>query len=436
MGWLSELLSRPLWLILNGSFVMLVFLLALTRLRGTWFAVLAGSNMLILLLLSSSVEHFESSPWRLQVFIQRFMEFPLVCGVAVLCLVQSRRMTLSEHRLRKTLRAAPALLVGAWVVTLAGEQAWPHPSLNLFAEVPVRNWVLLTVLCIPLQSYLWGMTFLFFRAAGSRSPTNRLRLQNISLAVAIGGAALSNLNVVAGYAVLAFLENPARTNVTLLSLAIEDQLFFLWGPALLGGLLLAAFPAAVQEVRAPDALALLPVRERFEGLLWRLEAVGSLRRLTRPLFHLQTAAVELGISEDDTAKASQTVKLAAIMGSPKAPIDLSRESASELLARLQAGYIRETAPISLSPERGRWLGARATDVDHLLDVLDAALSLSTPATSSGDTQRANHTAWFDLAHVTCVEAGISVADIPASPDYDRAFGAYRAAADFARGAWK
>lgn len=226
MGWVSDLLSSPLWLVLNGSLVVLVFVLAVTRLRGSWFAVLAGTNIAILLLLSSSVQHFESSPWRLQVLIQRFMEFPLVCGVAVLCLVQSRRTMLSERRLRKILRVAPAVLFGAWVVSLAGEQAWPHPSLDLFAKVPLRNWVLLTVLCIPLQSYLWGMALLFFRTAVSRSPTNRLRLQNLLLAIAIGGAALSNMNVVAGYAVLAFLENPARTNITLTSLAIEDQLFF------------------------------------------------------------------------------------------------------------------------------------------------------------------------------------------------------------------
>lgn len=430
MGWLSELLSRPLWLILNGSFVMLVFLLALTRLRGTWFAVLAGSNMLILLLLSSSVEHFESSPWRLQVFIQRFMEFPLVCGVAVLCLVQSRRMTLSEHRLRKTLRAAPALLVGAWVVTLAGEQAWPHPSLNLFAELPVRNWVLLTVLCIPLQSYLWGMAFLFFRAAGSRSPTNRLRLQNISLAVAIGGAALSNLNVVAGYAVLAFLENPARTNVTLLSLAIEDQLFFLWGPALLGGLLLAAFPAAVQEVRAPDALALLPVRERFEGLLWRLEAVGSLRRLTRPLFHLQTAAVELGISEDDIAKAVQAVKVAAVLSSPKVPPALSRERAHDLLSRLEAcGAWQMHPPASWS--FGYTGLCKVSNPAHLSEILHAALHLASPVSGSPSNLRS---AWFDLAHAVCTDVGITNEENPADLAYKRTLEAYRQATNFATGA--
>jgi len=430
MDWVSVLLSGLLWLVLNGSLAVLVLVLALTRLRGTWFAVLAGSNVVILLVLSSSVEHFESSPWRLQVLIQRFMEFPLVCGVAVLCVLQSRRLTLSEGRLRKTLGAAPAVLIGAWVLSLAGEQAWPHPSLNLFAEVPFRNWALLTVLCIPLQSYLWGMAFLFFRAAGSRSPTHRLRLQNLLLAVAIGGAALANLNVVAGYAVLAFLENPARTDVTLLSLAIEDHLFFLWGPALLGGLLLAAFPAAVQEVRVSDALALLPVRERFEGLLWRLEVVGSLRRLTRPLFHLQEAAVELGISEGDTAKAVQTVKVAAILSSPKAPPALSHVRARDLLSRLEACGVRQMhLPASWSFE---YTGlCRISEPVHLAEILHAALHLTSPKSGPPTDLRS---AWFDLARAVCTDVGITNEGNHAELTYKRAQDAYRRAKDIATGA--
>lgn len=113
MDWLYEPLSGTLWLVLNGSLVALVLMLALTRLRGTWFAVLAGSNMAFLLLLTSSLDRFESSPWWLQVFIQRLIELPVVCGVAVLCVVQARRLMPSEDGLRKALRAAPALLGGA-----------------------------------------------------------------------------------------------------------------------------------------------------------------------------------------------------------------------------------------------------------------------------------------------------------------------------------
>lgn len=429
MDWLSELLSRPFWLILNGSLTVIVFALALTRLRGSWFAVLAGSNMAILLLLSSSLEQFETSSWRLQVLVQRFMEFPLVCGVAVLCTVQMRRIARSEHRLRKILRAAPALLISTWLFSLAGEEAWPHPSLNLFAEVPLRNWVLLTVLCIPLQSYLWGMVYLFFRASGSRSPTHRLRLQNFLLAVAIGGAALANLNVVAGYAVLAFLENPARTKLMVLSLTIEDRLFLLWGPALLGGLLLAAFPVAVREVRASDALALLPVRERFEALLWRLEAAGSLRRLTRPLYHLQAAAVELGVSEADIAKAIQTVKLAAVMSSPKAPPGLSHDKARELLSRLDASGIWQDEPPIFPSFRGYMKLSGTPDPTHLSETLHAALHLTSlttrPSLNSGPR-------WFDLARAVCTDIGITAEENTNDPKYRQTLKAYRKASNLVR----
>lgn len=426
MDWLSELLSRPLWLILNGSLAVVVVALALTRLRGSWFTILAGSNMAILLLLSSSLEQFETSSWRLQVLVQRFMEFPLVCGVAVLCIVQTRRVAPSEHRLRKILRAAPALLIGTWLFSLAGEEAWPHPSLDLFAEVPLRNWVLLTVLCIPLQSYLWGMVYLFFRASGSRSPTHRLRLQNFLLAVAIGGAALANLNVVAGYAVLAFLENPARTNLMLLSLTIEDRLFLLWGPALLGGLLLAACPAVVRKERVSDALALLPIRERFEGLLWRLEAAGSLRRLTRPLYRLRSTAVELGISEVDIAKAVQTVKLAAVMSSPKAPPGLSHEKARDLLMRLNTSGIWQDHP-SVSPSfRGYKKPFRTPDPTHLSEILHAALHLTSLATEPSLESRPH---WFDLARAVCTDVGITAGENIEDPKYRQTLRAYRKAAN-------
>lgn len=315
-------------------------------------------------------------------------------------------------------------------MAFVGEQSWPRPSLQLFAEMPVRNWALLTVLCLPLQSYLWGLTFLFFRAAGPRSPTRRIRMQNFMLAVAIGGYGLSNLNIVAGYAVLAFLENPARTNFMLVSLAIEHQLFFLWGPALLGGLMLAALPAALEGARAPDVLALIPLSERFEGLVWRLETAGALRRLTRPFYYLQTAAVELGLSEADAAKALQAVKLAAVMSSPKVPPALSRENARELLARLEAtGAWQAYPPASWSA--GYTGLCKTSDPAHLPEILHAALNLTAP---TSDPLRTIRPPWFDLARAACIDAGIISEAGTGDPAHDRAFGAYRQAAKRASGA--
>lgn len=436
MDWLFEPIPKAVGLIASGLLTVAVLAIAVTRLRGTRLAALAGANMAIVLMWTLLLGHFEPAPWRLQVLIQRLIELPLLCGLAVLCLVQARRLPRSESRLAGALQAAPVLLAGAWVVAFAGEQAWPRPTLASFAEMPVRNWALLTLLCVPFQAYLWCNVYIFARAAGSRSPNLRLRMQNFFLAMSVGCYGISSVNVLAGYAVLTFLENPARREVTLIQYAIEERLFFVWGPALLAGLLLAASPLATRAARTADASVLLPLRERFEGLTWRLETMGALRRLTRPLYYLEDAAAHLGLSKVDIEKARQTVKLAAIMGSPGAPEDLSRERASELLDRLRAGDVDDTAPTSSSLGLGRMPEAGDSTGDHLPDVLDAALSLSTAATA--DLRRADHPAWLELARVACVDAGIAAesdrADAPANPHHDRAFDAYRRAANIARGA--
>lgn len=204
----------------------------------------------------------------------------------------------------------------------------------------------------------------------------------------------------------------------------------MWGPALLGGLLLAAFPSAELKVRAPDSLALLSVRERFEGLLWRLEAIGSLRRLTRPLFHLQTAAVELGISEDDVAKAVQAVKVAAVMSSPKAPPALSRERACDLLSRLEVcGAWQMHLPASWS--YGCTAFRRVSAPAHLAEVLHAALHLTS---SASDLPSGRRSTWFDLAYAVCTDVGITNEESTVDLAYKRALEAYRKATNLATGA--
>ncbi len=428
--WLFEPLPTNFTLLLSLTLTVVILMLALTRLRGTWLASLAAGNMAFLLLWTSLLNLFELPPWRLQVVIERLVELPLVCGLAVLCFVQARRLLPSEHRLRQVLQAAPALLVFAWVVAFVGEQIWPQPSLNTFAEMPIRNWALLTVLCVPFQSYVWILTFLFVRASGSRSPTLRLRAQNAFLAVAIGGYGLSSVNVLVGYAVQAFLENLARREITLVQFLIEERLLLVWAPALLLGLLLAASPAATRIARAADTFALLSLRERFEGLAWRLEATGALRRLARPLHHLQRAADTLGLSEADAAKALQAVKLAAVMGSPRVPADLSREKASELLSRLEVAGALGTVPSTPWPSGGKRSAALADPAD-LPEILDAALDLSAPAENP---LRANRPPWFELARAACIDAGIVEAASPRSPDYERAVVAYCEAANLVRGA--
>ncbi len=430
MDWLFEPLPTTLGFIMGGSFAAAVLTIAVTRLRGTWLATLAGANMAIIVLWALSLSYFEPAPWRLQVVVQRLTELPLVGGLAILCVVQARRLPRSESRLAKILLAAPVVLACAWGVAFVGEQAWPRPVLSPFAEMPVRNWALLTLLCLPFQFYLWSIVFLFVRGAGSRSPTFVIRAQNLFLAAAVGGYGLASLNVLAGYAVLTFLDNPVRRDVTLVQYVVEERLFLVWGPALLVGLLLAVSPAATREAaRATDALVLLPLRERFEGLTWRLEATGSLRRLTRPLYYLRCAASDLGLSESDTAKASQAVKLAAIMGSSGAPSDLSREKARELLLRLEASGTRETVPIPPVRELGIEAGTATDSVDYLPDILDAALSLSSPVTGQHNLQPTDRPAWFELARVACTEAGIPVGDVSVNANYHRAFDAYHAAAD-------
>ena len=424
MAWLLDPLSRTLGLLLSGSLAVAVLTLALTRLRSTHLAALAGANLTILFLWFLALDRFGLPTWGLQVLFQRLMELPLVGGVAALCVVQARRLMPSEHRLRRALRAAPALLVCAWIVAFVGELAWPRPSLQPFMEIPVRNWALLTALCVPFQFYLWSLVYLFARSAGPRTPTLRLRTQNLFLAVAIGGYGLSSVNVLAGYAVLAFLDNPARTEVTMVQLGIEDRLFLLWAPALLVGLLLGAFPAIAQWRRVADAMALLPERERFEGLAWRLEETGALGRLTRPLYHLGSAARDLGLSESDAAKARQAVKLAAVMSSPKAPPALSRESASELLANLKCAGVHPPAS---------WLSLvggphKATSPAHLPEILEAALHLSAPVAQPKPTGKPP---WFELARAVCIDAGIG---ITSDPGGGRAVEAYREAANIPRGA--
>lgn len=432
MDWLFEPLPRMLALVLSVFILGTVTVLALTRLRGTWFAPLAAANLALVLLWGHVWEVFEPAPWRIQVAVMRLMELPLLTGLAVLCVVQARRLTPSEHRLRWALRVAPTVLVCAWVAAVVGEQVWPRPTLDPFAEMPVKNWILLTVLCVPFQTYIWTLTFLFARSAGPRSPTRRLRAQNFLLAVAVGGYAMSSVNVLVGYAVLALSENPIRREITLIQFLIEERLFLVWSPALLLGLLLAATPAAARAVRAADALAVLPLRERFEGFAWRLEAGGALRRLTRPLYHLRRAADDLGLPEADAAKALQAVKLAAVMGSPRVPADLTRQSAGELLARLEAVRIPGTVPPAPLPSVGERSGSKVTTSaapDYLPEVLDAALELSASTASMEIAKSPNRPTWFELARVACTDAGISPTDKLENSCDQRAVGAYRQAAN-------
>ena len=433
MDWLFQPLPRTPVLFLSASLAVVVLLLALTRLRRTRLAPLAAANLALIVMWGAMWGVFEPSPWRTQVVVMRFMELPVVCGIAVLCVAQAGRLTPSEYRLRRALRAAPALLGCAWVLAFAGELAWPEPSLDPFAEMPVRNWALLTALCVPFQSYIWLLTFLFARAAGPRSPTRRLRAQNFFLAVAVGGYALSSVNVLIGYAVLAFLENPARREATLVQFLVEDRLFLVWAPALLLGLVLAALPAAAASAaQVAEGLTVIPLRERFEGLAWRLEAGGALKRLTRPLHHLRVAARNLGLPETDAAKATQAVKLAAIMSSPKAPADLSRERAGDLLARLEASGVSRNDPPALRPTGRDEPAFEAGNPAHLSEVLDAALELSVP---TANPVRARPPAWFELARAACVDAGIaSTGGMIEYPGYEKARGAYREAAELARGA--
>lgn len=433
MDWLSENLPGTLGLIVGGALATAVLALAVTRLRGTWFAALAGANIALFLVWTILLGDLGLAPWRLQVVIQRLIELPLICGLAVVCVVQARRLPPSESRLAVVLRAAPTLLGCAWVLSFVGEQIWPRPSLAPFAEMPIKNWALLTFLCVPFQFYMWATFFLFARAAGPRSPTRRTRVQNLFLAVAVGGYGLSCVNVLVGYAVLAFLDNPARTEVTLVQFVIEERLFLVWGPALLLGLLIAVSPTAARAARTADALALFPLRERFEGLAWRLEATGALRRLARPLCYLRNAASNLGLSETDIAKASQTVKLAAIMGSPKAPDGLSRGRAADLLVRLEANAIEETMPVSASLP-GRSSMATAVTADYLTEVLEAALNLSAQGATTVNLRRVSSPMWFELARVTCIEAGITHASSRNPSTSREAFDAYREAANLVRGA--
>ena len=435
MDWLFEPLPKTLGFVMGGFFTAAVLTIAVTHLRGTRLALLAGANMACILAWTLSLSYFEPAPWRLQVVVQRLVELPLISGLAVLCVLQARRLPLSEPRLAWALRSAPVLLAGAWALAFAGEQAWPRPILAPFAEIPVRNWVLLIVLCIPFQSYLWCNVFLFARSAGPRSPTRRIRMQNLSLAVSVGGYGLSSLNVLAGYSVLAFLDYPARKEVTLIQYAIEERLFLVWGPALLVGLLLAASPVASRAAsRAADAFALLPLRERFEGLTWRLENVGALRRLTRPLYHLESAASDLGLSEADTAKAQQTVKLAAILGASKTPDGLSREKARELLDRLEANSVCRAMPVDTPSQPTRAPEAGPAGTDHLPEIIDAALDLSAQTTVHASQRRDECPTWFELARAACADAGITTEYLPASSECHRAFDAYHKAAKLVRSA--
>jgi hypothetical protein len=134
MDWLSEFVPATPSLVLSLFLLAFVLLLALTRLRGTWFAALAGSSMAIIFLVMSSVGQTDALSWRFQVIIQRFVELPVVCGVAVMCIVQVRRLTPSDNRFQIVLRVAPALLISAWVVSFALQQVWPHPILDYFED--------------------------------------------------------------------------------------------------------------------------------------------------------------------------------------------------------------------------------------------------------------------------------------------------------------
>ena len=453
----------PFWAALIGALGVVFAVLALTRAKGGWFAPLASVNCLLLAAEGIFVARPELAPWRAQVLAMRLTELPIVTGLAATCLAQAgvlawpRRgaMPFGEAALRpavrRTLKAAPFLLLAAWLAALVGQLLWPVNAFDPFAPWRPRDFFLLAPLCIPMMFYLALLGWLFGKAAGPSTPSKRLRAKNLSLSAGVSAYCLVVVNVVVGYGVQAFAPERLLRPITMVQFIVDDILIAIVLVALPLGLALGNAPAA-GKVLKNAYYPLMALRPKLEARRWQLAASGGLRRLTRALYHVDRAADLLGILQLDREKTSTTIELVWVLKNrPENAPELSPENMRRSLALQRRLLVKGPLagvmgpPKSLlratehaEPDAAGEPGARHARLPHedtFSDALEAAVTLTgDPDDKKALPDRTRLSHWYQLAAVVAQDAGMVAAPdrpIPQSEEVDRvwrrALRAYQAA---------
>lgn len=356
-----------------------------TMRHGKRITLLVAANLIMVIMWILLLDSAEHATWRTQTLLQRAWELPVVLSLCALCVWEVRRLRPTEKRIRRALRAAPNLLLGAWLLALLGEQLWPPPRFDLYAPLPVGNFLFLAALSVPWKVYEALLCSLFARRALAGPPA---RVQNLTFAVAIAAFSLAGYSAIIGYGLQAFLSPAALARANPIQFAVEDALFWVWAPALLLSMFLAGSSAARNALREPRLVSLVSIREQFEATLWYLDSSGCLQDIARNLRTVREKARKRGLPEPDVERAVQTLKLTAILSSPVAPHPLRPETAARLL--------RLVDPPPAGPSHRP--PAHPRDPDPVLtDAVAASLHLSgTPQPEPLDTT-VRATPWYQIA---------------------------------------
>lgn len=431
MEWWLEPLPRTFGIGLVMALAVCFAVLYQTKARGSKLAMLASLNCTIFSVFGVAIFFFDLPAWRIQIFIERLIELPVVTSIAILCLLLARRMTESEPCLKRVLLVAPAALLSAWFLAFVGEIIWPQPILDPFAQMPLRNFLLLVPLCGPILFYLALLTYLFARAAGPRALTMRLKVQNFLLAVGICAYLLVLVNVVVGYGFQTFTSGEFLQEITEVQIAIEDRLFIVIALTVPLALFLSTAHAANRILLKTRVLELLALRDRFETRRWQLTGIGALNGLTRARYHARQAAALMNLSEYESEKTITTVELAAILTNHDLPEEISSVRAQQLLAlhgeisRLEPGLLN--SPLSQSVQLEE-CGMRPEIPDHFPEALEGAVRLAQPSMHSNTTPAEfMNSVWYGLASVVCAENDLldGIPEAAGSLSYNRASRAYR-----------
>jgi hypothetical protein len=425
MNWVwHDPLPPSFWPVLMVALSVCFAFLAVTRARGGWFAPLASVNCFLIAAESVVLSHPELAPWRAQVLVMRLWELPIVTGICALCLVQAGVLAWPGHaaapfgeaafrpRLRRVLKAAPAAMFSAWFLALLGQMIWPVPMFDPFARMTTRDFFVIAPLCLPILFYLVLLAWVFAKAAGPRTPSLRLRAKNLFLFVGIFSYFLMTLNVVVGYGVQAFAPEELHRPIMKAQFVLDDNLLLVVVVALPAGLALGTTSAAGDLLLRAAYPALLKLRDRTEARRWQLAASGKLRRLTRVLYHANSAADLLAMSGGERARTVAAVELASILtdSSDNAP-EITPEESRRLLALqrelLHDERLAEILACAKTLDEDSAENRETTFDDPLHDALEAALVL-TENRRQVDTspERFDEAPWFHLAAVAAEAAGI------------------------------
>jgi hypothetical protein len=421
-SWLDPLSLYSAPFVLTALFVSSA-VLALTRTRGGWLAPLLALNFFLLAAEAAALSWFALPPARVQVLVMRLMELPVVSTISAMCLSQAgvlawrRRPALPfgevarRPELRKVLVAAPVALFAAWALALVGEMIWPVPAYDPFASMPLRNFLLITPLCVPTLFYLALLSWLFGKAAGRRTPSLRLRGKNLFFSLGTFAYFLMNLNVVVGFGVLTFAPDGLRETITRAQFVVEDELILVITVTIPLGLALGSAPVAYEVLRRAY-YPLMELRPKLEARNWQLSGASEMRGLTQALYHANTAANLLAMPEADWERTVTTVELLwTLVNAPTSAPEMNEENMRRLLV-LQRELFGETPLTNLMrPSKTLDYDLNANQPppeDPFSDALEATLALAGHGVEARSaSERFGRSPWFQLAAVVAENAGIA-----------------------------